>query len=159
MAGVTKTKGTQVYYIDESGSEDEVVSIGCLTGIGEIAENYTELDVTCLTSEIVNKMNSLPDPADMALTMLFDIGNAEHRQMLANAQANTECYFAIGLSDGTEAPTAASEGFALPTTRSFITLRARFKDIPFEFEVNEILRPVMTLQRTTKLVFSWKTIS
>lgn len=157
MAGVTKTKGTQVYYIDDSGSDPAVVAIGCLTGIGEISENYTETDVTCLTSEVVTKINNLPDPSEIVLNLLLDIDDSKHKTIIANVQSNVECYFAIGLSNGTDAPTAASEGFTIPATRSFITFRARFKSVPFELPVNEVIRSAVALQRTSALTFKWKT--
>ncbi|RAV23790.1 phage tail protein, partial [Staphylococcus warneri] len=61
--------------------------------------------------------------------------------------------FAVGWSDGTEAPTASTEadavnGMALPDTRTWYVFQGYVSDFPFDFQANSVVQTSATIQRS-----------
>ncbi|HEL8044814.1 TPA: phage tail protein, partial [Escherichia coli] len=61
--------------------------------------------------------------------------------------------FAVGWSDGTEAPVASSgsdavEGLLLPATRTWYVFRGYVSDFPFDFQSNSVVQTSATIQRS-----------
>lgn len=112
-----KTQGTQLYLINNAA----IVEVSCATQIGKSGGAVSAVTSHCLATNTPNV-----DPGTRAETVLnFDINfdPAENSHVvldeLFNSDPTEETYFAYGYSDGDSAPTVGSEGFDLPTDRSF----------------------------------------
>jgi hypothetical protein len=58
--------------------------------------------------------------------------------------------FAIGWSDGTDAPTlnVGEDGFELPATRTWFTFQGYISDFPFDFAQNTVVTTEVSIQRS-----------
>lgn len=144
-----KTQGTQFYFIDPEGtSGPEVVAIDCvISGDGPSAPR-DQLESTCLESEARTYEPGMPTPGQLTLGLNFDPSENSHVRVYELWRAGTKVEIAIGLSDGTAAPTLDSADlFELPTTRSFFVLHdAFFADIPLSLALNALVTANVSVQ-------------
>ncbi len=152
-----KTKGTQLYFLLPSGVSVSVV--GCATGITGLSSPRGQIDVTCLEATAKMFEPDDPAPAAMSLTINFDQTDASH-VALWNAWQNgtTGIQFAIGLGDGTAAPTKDSAGaLVLPSTRTFISFSGYVADVPVDFAVGAVQTSSVSIQISGAITLTVKT--
>ncbi|WP_288659538.1 MULTISPECIES: phage tail tube protein [Pseudomonas] len=142
-------QGSQVYFIDPDTKA--VVPVECATAFTPGGAPADQIETTCLEDTTRSYMPGLRTPGTASLTVNFDPANESHVRMyeLSQRDPSPTMNWALGWSDGTEAPTADTDGdFALPTSRTFYTFQGYMSDVPFDFAANTVVTSAATIQRT-----------
>lgn len=134
-----KSQGTVLYVIDPA--DDSVLTVGCVTDINGIDTQIEQNETTCLADAARTYMAGLATPGNAAFTILFDPADESHVRLHQLKVAGTSLQWAVGMSDGTAAPTVHvdSQGdgdFVYPTSRSFIGFEGFMNSYPFAFQIN-----------------------
>lgn len=140
-----KTQGTALYFIDPS-APGVVVLVGCPTSISGITAARDQIETTCLGDAARTYIPGLATPGTATFTINFDPSDASHVLLHSLYVAGTTVDWALGWSDGTAPPTADSNGFVLPTTRSWITFDGFPSDVPFDFTLNAVVASNISVQ-------------
>ena len=151
---VIKTQGTAVYVYDGTA----VTKLDCITGIDLGGDSTTRIDVTCL-DEPTSKayVSGLSDPGEGSLTFNLDPKNSSHLAALLLAENKKEgVKFYVGASDGTGAITVSGSVVTVPTTRSWWTFEGSLSSPVPSFEADAVVGYTVTLNRSTKVVFTAK---
>jgi len=144
-----KTQGSQLYIIDPDASGGpEILTVECATSITGISASRDQIETTCLESPARTYEAGLAAPGSMSVTVSFDPTNESHVRLHELYTAGTKFDAALGLSDGTAAPTLDTDGeFVLPTTRSWLLMLDTFvQDYPFDLALNTVITSNMSLQ-------------
>lgn len=149
------TQGTQVYALVPPASgtgASTVLEIEGLTTFNPGGTPADQIETTTLKDKARTYKKGLRTPGNASGTVQADPANAGHVRLaqLAASDGDTTLKWAIGFSDGTEAPTVASGGsdFTLPTSRSWVTFDGYVSDFPFDFSTNTVVSTALTVQRT-----------
>jgi len=140
-------QGTQIYFIDDSGSDTDVVAIECATTFSPGGNPSDQLEVTCLEDFDRSYMPGLRTPGQASIGINADPSNASHLLMheLSELNPSPTLKWAVGWSDGTAAPTVNAGGdFVLPTTRTWFTFDGYISDFPFDFALNTVVTSTIT---------------
>jgi hypothetical protein len=151
---VQKTQGTQLWY---QSAASAVTEVGAVTGITGTGGGADQIDGTNLMSVEKEYTAGLPSPGAVSVPINFDPGNPTHQALYALWQSGEKVKWIIGLSDGTAAPTVASNVFTYPTTRSYFDFEGYISDFPIEVAGNSKLESTMTVQRSGPKNPHWKT--
>lgn len=146
------TQGTQIYFIDPSGSEPTVVEVGCVTTFTPGGNPADQLDDTCLSATTsaskpglrrasVATIGLRPDPDDESHGVMYDLSETDPSPTLK---------WAVGWADGTADPALDSSGddFELPESRTWFLFEGYISDFPFDFTGNSLVSGNMTVQRS-----------
>lgn len=140
MAGELKTQGTQLYLLDNAVSPAEVVRITNLTTFDGLGGAASDIDITNFDSLAREYLVGLVDNGTSSFGMNLDPQSAVHQRLLA-IRGGDRFAWAIGMSDGTAAPTiAAGDVFTLPTTRSWFTFTASVQEATIAFQTDDAVR-------------------
>ena len=141
-----KTQGTRLYVVDPS--DDSVVEIGCVTSFNGLTQPKDQVDVTCLSDLVRRFMAGLGTPGAATFGINFDTADESHLLLETLNQSGDTVNWALGLSDGTAAPTGADSAgeFILPTTRSWVTFDAYVADLPLNLAQNSVVQSEVSLQ-------------
>lgn len=152
-----KTQGTQLYFIDPN--DNSVTKVGCATSVTGISGSRDQLEDTCLEDLVSRSYKSgLESPGKATFTINFDTSDDSHVDLNDIEAAGTVLHWAIGWSDGTDAPTVASHGgFEIPSTRSWLTFDGYISDLPFDFGLNKLVTSQIGIQMTNHKVLTPKT--
>lgn len=158
------TQGTEVFFIDKSGSTDSVKKVDCATSINPGGNPATRLDDTCLEDGDMKYKAGLRDPAEASIGVRPDPEQASHLAMFDMSQMSPSpnTAIAVGWSDGPKDsaglpdpsghPTLDSSGdFDLPTNRTWLVFEGYFPDFPFNFERNALVTGTVPFQRSGPL--------
>lgn len=144
-----KTQGTDLYFLDKthSGGAD-ILPIGCVTAIGGIEVKRDQLETTCLDSISRTYDPGMPTPGPANFTINFDMSDDSHLRLLDLWKSGDKFDMAIGLEDGTAAPTIDTAGdFDLPTSRSFLTFTDVYIiNVPMELQLNALITSNVSVQ-------------
>lgn len=158
-----KTQGTQVYVLVPPASgtgANTVLEIDGLTAFNPGGTPADQIDTTTLKDKARTYLKGLRTPGTASGNVLADPKNAGHLRLIQLAADDSEINlkFAVGLSDGTAAPTVASGGsdFTLPTSRTWFTFDGYISDFPFDFATNTVLNTALTIQRSGPGLFTAK---
>jgi hypothetical protein len=137
-----KTQGTMLYVIvpaDESNPA-ALLRVGCVTNLTGISATRDQIETTCLESIARTYEAGMPTPGTATFTVNFDPEDATHLAVHALFRSGDKVDWAIGWSDGTTAPTLASDDeFDLPDTRTWILFNGFVNDVPFDFALNTVV--------------------
>jgi hypothetical protein len=139
-----KTQGTDLYAIDPR--DGSLIDIGCVTSIDGIDSSIDQIETTCLNSAEREYVAGLATPGAATFGINTDTSDPNHIALYEIKQAGLTVQWAIGLSDGTAAPTVDSDGFVLPTTRSWITFEGFMNAFPFTFALNAVIASSVGIQ-------------
>lgn len=140
-----KTQGTQLYVIDPD--DNSVITVGCVTTITGITATRDQIETTCLDSTARTYVAGMAAPGAASFTINFDPTDTSHIRLHELYVAGTDLQWALGWSDGTSAPTGAStDGFNLPTTRTWIQFDGFISDLPFDFALNTVVSSNVSVQ-------------
>ncbi|HEL8049442.1 TPA: phage tail protein [Escherichia coli] len=146
------TQGTQLYVLI-----DGVVSeVECITSFSPGSNPADQIEDTCLSERNTRTyQKGLRTPGEATVGLNADPANTSHIMLsnLAESSDQTLLTFAVGWSDGTEAPVASSgsdavEGLLLPATRTWYVFRGYVSDFPFDFQSNSVVQTSATIQRS-----------
>ncbi|WP_202844803.1 phage tail tube protein [Luteimonas saliphila] len=133
-------QGSNLYFIDPDASGGpEVVEVGCVTTLDGLTASRDQLDVTCISDEARRFEAGLLTPGAATFTILFDLSDESHARMHELYRAGTTLEWALGLADNPDTPPTGvdSDGFILPTDRSFITFEGYLSDFPWSFATGQ----------------------
>lgn len=146
-------QGTQIYFIDPeaSSSGPAVVAIECATTFTPGGSPADQIEDTCLEDFERSYQPGLRTPGQATIGLNADPRNASHIRLHELSEENPQkvLQFAVGWSDGTDAPTLDSDGnFDLPSTRTWFTFQGYVADFPFDFSQNTVVTSQVTIQRS-----------
>ena len=148
-----KTQGTNLYFIDSAA----VVTMGCPTGITGLGGTRDQIEVTCLNAtDDKSYVSGLGNPGQISVPFVFTPTDASHQTLLDLHDTGEITEWAIGLSDGTAAPTIVSGALAFSTSRTYAAFDAFVADIAIDIATNEVVRGTLTLQRSGSVAWSYK---
>ena len=140
-----KTQGTQLYVIDPD--DLSLITVGCVTQITGITATRDQIETTCLDSTALTYVAGMAAPGAASFTINFDPDDTSHMRLHELFVEGVDLQWALGWSDGTAAPSSQStDGFALPTTRSWIQFDGFIQDLPFDFALNTVVTSNLSVQ-------------
>lgn len=140
-----KTQGTMLYAIDPDDAS--LITVGCVTGLTGISASRDQIETTCLSSNARTYEAGLAAPGAANFTINFDPSDASHERLHELYVAGEVLEWAVGWSDGTAAPTSQStDGFVLPTTRSWLEFDGFISDLTFDFALNTVVASSVSIQ-------------
>ena len=140
-----KTQGTELYVIDPD--TNTVITVGCVTTITGITAARDQIETTCLNSAARTYVAGMATPGTASFGINFDPTDASHVRLHELYVEGVDLMFALGWSDGTASPSSAStDGFSLPTTRSWIRFDGFISDLPFDFSLNSVVTSNVSVQ-------------
>lgn len=143
------TQGTQLYMIDPD--DDSVVTIGQVTNFNPGGAPADQIEDTPLESKVRTYKRGLRTPGQATASINTDPNEPSHVRMheLSEDDNAQDVKFAVGWSDGTEAPTADVDGsFVLPTTRTWFEFSGYVADFPLDFTGNTVVKSEVAIQRS-----------
>ncbi|WP_336334624.1 phage tail tube protein [Pseudomonas putida] len=149
------TQGTQVYALAKPVSGIgplEVMEVECATAFNPGGSPKEQIEDTCLSSKERTYKPGLRTPGQASLTINADPNNASHIRLhqMSEEDGDTTIKWAVGWSDGTEAPTlnTAGDDFELPETRTWFVYEGYVADFPFDFAANAVVSTNVSIQRS-----------
>ena len=140
-----KTQGTELYVVDPD--DLSVITVGCVTSITGITAARDQIETTCLDSEARTYVSGLAAPGTATFTINFDPSDASHARLHELYVEGAVLEFALGWSDDTSDPTnATTDGFTLPTSRTWIAFDGFISDLPFDFSLNSVVSSSVSVQ-------------
>lgn len=145
MAAI-KTQGTDLYAIDPD--DGTILDVGCITSISGVDTSIEQVETTCLNDDTRSYIAGLGTPGTATFGIQTDPQDPVHVRLLELKNAGTMLQWAIGWSDGEDAPTvdALDDDFDLPATRSWLTFEGYMNSYPFEFELNAVVTSNIGIQ-------------
>lgn len=145
-------QGTNIYFIDTSGSTPVIVKVGCATTFNPGGNPADQIEDTCLEDTTRSYKPGLRTPGQATLGINADPANASHIRMheLSELDPSPTMKWAVGWSDGAEDPTlnSAEDDFNFPSTRSWYTFQGYIADFPFDFSQNTVVTSQVSIQRS-----------
>ncbi|WP_286931950.1 phage tail tube protein [Leclercia sp. UBA5958] len=148
------TQGTQMYVLNNG----VVSEVECITSFSPGSSPADQIEDTCLSETSTRSYKKgLRTPGQATVALNADPANASHVMLsnLAESSDQTNLTFAIGWSDGTAEPTAATsgapdavEGMSLPESRTWYVFQGYVSDFPFDFQANAVVQTSATIQRS-----------
>lgn len=140
-----KTQGTKLYVIDPDN--DSVILVGCVTSLDGISASRDQRETTCLEDEARSYEGGMVTPGAASVGILFDATDSSHTRLHKLYVEGANLAFAIGLSDGTTAPTVDSSGDFDPSTdRTWILFGGYISDYPFSFAISANVETTLAIQ-------------
>lgn len=144
-----KTQGTMLYTIDPA--DDSVLVVGCVISIDGIDTTIEQVETTCLEASARTYIAGLATPGSATFGINFDPADASHVRLHQLKVAGTTLQWAVGMADGTAAPTVFvdSQGdgtFVFPTTRTYIEFEGFMNSYPFTFALNSVVQSTVGIQ-------------
>lgn len=139
-----KTQGTELWFIDPA--DDSLVKVGCVTSITGLTAARDQIETTCLEDQARSYEAGLATPGQAQFGINFDPSDESHVRLHELYVSGETLNFALGWSDGTEAPTNDTSEFVLPTTRSWIEFGGFIADLPFDFSQNSVVASTVSVQ-------------
>lgn len=143
------TQGTQVYFIDPA--DDSVVTVECATSFNPGGAPADQIEDTCLEATDRSYKRGLRTPGQATLTINADPTNDSHVRLHELSEDDTvdNIKWAVGWSDGSNAPTVDSNGdWVLPTGRTWFDFEGYVADFPFDFQLNAVVTSQISIQRS-----------
>ena len=155
-----KAQGTDLYAIDPATGT--LLDVGCITSIDGIDTAIDQIETTCLNDLSRTYEAGLATPGAATFGLQFDPADPAHIRLHQLKTAGTTLQWAIGMSDGTSAPTvhvdtAGDATFQVPATRSWIVFEGFMNSYPFEFALDTVVTSTVGIQVSGDPVLTPKT--
>lgn len=144
------TKGTHLYFIDPA--DNSLVRVRKVTAFNPGSSPADDVETTDLEETIARQYDKgLQTPGTATGSINANPQEASHVRLheLSVDDDTNRTQWAIGWSDGTDAPTVDSNGtFNLPTTRTWYTFEGHVTDFPMDFQLNANVVTALTIKRS-----------
>jgi len=146
------SQGTNVYVLDPNDGTPAVMRIECATSLSPGGDPSDQIEDTCLEAFERSYKAGLRTPGQATMGINADPDNESHLTLYDLSRQNPApvLKFAVGWSDGTDAPTlnVGEDGFELPATRTWFTFQGYIADFPFDFAQNTVVTTEVSIQRS-----------
>jgi len=146
------SQGTNVYVLDPNDGTPAVLKIECATSLSPGGDPSDQIEDTCLEAFERSYKAGLRTPGQATMGINADPDNESHLTLYDLSRQNPApvLKFAVGWSDGTDAPTlnVGEDGFELPATRTWFTFQGYIADFPFDFAQNTVVTTEVSIQRS-----------
>lgn len=140
-----KAQGTNLYFIDPADNDVDLVD--CVTSISGITAARDQIETTCLEDTARTYEAGMATPGTASFGIQIDPTSGSHLRVHELYRSGTKVRWAVGLGDGTAAPTVDSAGdFVLPSTRSWIVFEGYVSDFPWEIALNTVVTNTISVQ-------------
>lgn len=160
MATVRKgvlTQGTKVWIEHGDAAAPILTRMDCITSISLGDDSVNDIDDTCLEeTDVKTSQPGLTTPGDGEIVIKTDPLNASHMKLLQLAENREPVKVYIGWSDGTAAPTLATDTVTLPTTRTFSSFEAILRATSPTFEPDSLVQHKVAMKRQSKVTNIYK---
>lgn len=158
MAGSVKTQGSELWLIDTLTvpATPAIVKMACPTGISGLGGAADQIDDTCLDATEKTFVQGLGSPGQVSVPFVLKPAQASHKLLFSLKDAGTNLDWAIGLSDGSAAPTLTTGAFVFGTTRTYFAFNGYVSDVNIDVATNEVVRGTLTIQRSGAVTPHWK---
>ena len=151
--GTIATKGTRLYF---AFSDSEILKVACPTGITGFSGPNSQIDQTCLDSTEMEFFAGMANPGALNIPVNFINRSAAHQALVALKDSGEKISWMVVDSDQAGAPTTQDSDGRLvspgATTKEFLGYVA---DIDYNYEVNDIKRATLTIQRSGAVEYTW----
>lgn len=139
-------QGSNLWFRDPA--DDSIVEVGCVTNLSGLTASRDQLDVTCISDEARRFEAGLLTPGAASFSINFDPADPSHVRLHELYRAGTTLDWALGLSDGTVAPTVidTNGNFNVPPTRTWITFEGYVSDFPWDLTVGAKVTNALAIQ-------------
>lgn len=143
------TKGSALFMIDPEDSK--VYKVAGVTGMDPGVPAAKKTDIEDWESRLPQPIRTGFDTAEAKITFHADARTPAHTRLYELGTGDEDeapiIQFALGWSDGKEAPTVDEDGnFTLPTTRTWYTFKGWVSSFPLDF-TKDAVETEMTVQR------------
>jgi len=150
-----KTQGTELFFVKPITLV--VTKLACPTGVTGFGGPSDQIDTTCLDATTRSYEQGLKTPSPINVPFNFDPAQLSHQDLNTLYEAGTTLDWLLGLSDGTAAPTADTDGEFVPyTTRTNVVFSGYISDLTIDLATNEVVRGTMVIQPSGTKVWSYK---
>jgi hypothetical protein len=152
-------QGSNLFFLDPDSSDGTITEVGCVTTLDGLTASREQNDVTCISDETRRLEAGLLTPGAANFGILFDTEDESHVRLHELYRLGTTLKWALGMSDGTTAPTLlTSDGDIAPTAdRSWLTFEGYISDFPWSFQVGQKVTNQLALQVADFPVLTVKT--
>lgn len=168
-----KTQGTSLFVAlpvldseERPTDEFQVVKVDCTLNINTGDDNTDEIDTTCLEADEATYIAGLRRPGNASFGLNSDPALESHyRIYLAKEGNSTDAYreilFAMGWSDGTDAPVLVTDSdgnrdFQFPATRTFAKFKGYVTAFPFDAQGNSVMKSTISVRKSGGTTWSRK---
>lgn len=155
------TQGTQIFFIDETGSAPAVVKVECATTFSPGGSPADQIDDTCLEAKERSYKSGLRKPGTASMGLNADPQIESHVLLheLSEMNPSPTLKWAVGWADGPKdangdpdpagEPGLDSNGdFDLPDSRTWFLFEGYVSDFPFDFTQNAVVTTSASIQRS-----------
>ncbi len=143
------TQGTQVYFDDGTAVEE----IGCPLSIDVGASTADQIDTTCLSDKVRTSAPGLKTMAQVTIVGAVEDDDTVYPKLIDMAASGIDTSWYIGLSNGTSAPTLATDVLTPPADRSGYSFNGFVSSVSPQIEANNIVKYSLVIQPTTDLTY------
>lgn len=143
----TLAQGTQAWIVEKNGT---ITGDVCLFDIDEIKNNVNEVETTTLCETEAKRYEYGIADSEINATLKFNSDDPAVQKILSLYHNQKECYFVIGISDGTGAPSWDGTQIQYPNTRSFISFTFKIREVPVSIEKQGLVTMQIPLRLTSK---------
>lgn len=141
-----KTQGTQLYLVNPTTFV--VTAIACVTSIDGLDATRDQIETTCLEADDKTYEPGMKTPSAFTFGVNFDPAETSHLLVEGLFNDGTPVQWAIGLSDGTIAPTTdTNDDFdTTAVARTFVYFDGYVSSFPLTVTQNDVLRSTIGVQ-------------
>lgn len=144
-----RSQGTMVYFVNPEDTLPTVIKMKCPTGVSGMGGAKDQIDDTCLEATVDRSFTAgLGNPGQVSIPFILDTADASHQDLFDLKEAGDTLLWLVGLSDGTSAPTWATDTLTPPTDRSSIGFKGYIADVNIDIQSNDVVRGTLTVQRS-----------
>lgn len=145
-----KTQKTELYFVTNADPA-AMMKIGQVSQTTLNGGSAAEIDITNFDSDQKESEAGLPDPGTLSFDLVSDPGNASHQALDAIYNAGVKTTFFVCMSDGTAAPTLASNVPTAPASRSGFQFLAFVQQITNNGATDEVWKSTVQLRVSGKV--------
>ncbi len=146
-------QGTQLYFVDPA--DGSINKVDCITELTGLSQTRDQVETTCLDDNERTYKPGLATPGTANFSIYPDPDTGSHLRLHELFVAGTTLDWAVGWSDGKDIPPTDfdSNGWVLPTTRTWLTFQGYISDYPFDFAQNSEVTSALGIQTSGPTVW------
>lgn len=155
--GVIETKGTRLFFLNSSGSPQDILKVACATGISGLGGAADQIDITCLDSEEAESRPGFKRPAVVQVPVNMIFRSAAHQAILDLEESGEVVDWMIVFSDNPTAVPTEAAGLLVSPGPTSVRFQGYVTDTDLTIGNNEIVRGTISIQRNGAKVWDLPT--